>query len=117
MWQKEVSNERIESQGLSDGLLPHIARIAHQITEKSALLKGPKGRFGRLQRQCNRAFSAVAGAALTTQELASWCWPRQWMCRPLKRWQIDNQARAAKSIGARPMERVGVQRVWRLKSD
>jgi hypothetical protein len=77
------------------------------------VLKGPKGRFGYLQKQCNRAFIAL-GIAATTQQLASWCYPRQVMRGPLKRWQIDNQARAAKSIGARPMERVGVQRVWRI---
>jgi hypothetical protein len=35
----------------------------------------------------------------------------------LERWRIDNMARAAKSIGARPAERVGQQRVWRLKAD
>jgi hypothetical protein len=79
-----------------------------------SLLKGPKGRFGRLQRQCDRAF-IVHGGVATTQQLASWCYPREIMWgERLKRWQIDNQARAAKSIGARPMERVGAQRVWRL---
>jgi hypothetical protein len=77
-------------------------------------MKGQKGRFGRLQRQCNRAFIAI-GNALTTQQLASWCYPREIMWgERLKRWQIDNQARAAKSIGARPGERIGRERVWRL---
>jgi hypothetical protein len=81
-------------------------------------LKGPKGRLGRLKRQCNRVFSVYPDGKVTTQILASWCYPRQVMRgEKLKRWQIDNQARAAKSLGAKPMERVGVQRVWRLKSD
>jgi hypothetical protein len=81
------------------------------------LLKGPKGRFGRLQRQCDRAFT-VYGGVVTTRQLASWCYPREMMRdERLRRWQIDNQARAAKSLGARPMERVGRQRVWRLKPD
>jgi len=82
--------------------------------EEMSLLKGPKGRFGRLERQCDRAF-IVHGGVATTQQLASWCYPREMMWgERLKRWQIDNQARAAKSIGARPMERVGAQLLWRL---
>jgi hypothetical protein len=73
-------------------------------------LKAPRGRFGRLQRQCDRAFT-VHGGMLTTQQLAQWCWAS----KKLKRWMIGNQARAAKSLGASPMGRVGVQRVWRLR--
>jgi hypothetical protein len=73
--------------------------------------------LGRLERQVRRAFIA-SGIALTTQILASWCYPRQMMRgERLERWRIDNMARAAKSIGARPAERVGQQRVWRLKAD
>jgi hypothetical protein len=56
----------------------------------------------------------VHGGVLTTQQLASWCYSREIMRdERLRRWQIGNQARAAKSLGARPMERVGAQRVWR----
>jgi hypothetical protein len=81
------------------------------------LLKAPKGRFGRLQRQCDRAFDIYRGTA-TTRQLASWCYPREVMRREkLPRWRIGNMARAAKSLGAKPMERVGVERVWRLKLD
>jgi hypothetical protein len=118
MWQKEVSNERIESQGLSDGLLPH-ATLAHAATENgfAALLKPPNGRLGRLQRGCRRAFTAI-GIEATTQQIALFCYPRQIVRgETLKWWQIKNQARAAKSLGARPAERVGQQRVWRLKAD
>jgi hypothetical protein len=47
-----------------------------------------------------------------------WCYPRQVMRgEKLPRWRIGNMARAAKSIGARPGEQVGRQRVWRLKAD
>jgi len=55
----------------------------------------------------------VYGGTLTTQQLAQWCWAS----KKLKRWMIGNQARAAKSIGARPMERLGAQRVWRAQSN
>jgi hypothetical protein len=79
------------------------------------LLKGPKGRFGRLQRQCDRAFIVYDGE-VTTRQLAEWCYPRLVLRgERLSRWRIDNQARAAKSIGARPAERTGAERVWRLR--
>jgi hypothetical protein len=91
-------------------MLAHTRDIRNGI---EAMLKGPKGRFGPLQRQVRRAFIAT-GNALTTRQLAEWCFPR---IKSPRRWQIDNQARAAKSLGARPAERVGQQRVWRLKAD
>ena len=78
-------------------------------------MKADRRPLGRLQRQCRRAFIAL-GIALTTRELASWCYPRALMRgEKLPRWRIGNMARAAKSIGARPGEQVGRQRIWRLK--
>jgi hypothetical protein len=34
--------------------------------------------------------------------------------RPLKKWEWDNVVRAAKSIGAKKVERCGHEWVWRL---
>jgi hypothetical protein len=92
------------------------ARVANKIGI-AALLNSPHGRLGRLQRRINRAFIAL-GIAATTQQIAMFAYPRE-MARGerLPRWRIRNMARAAKSLGARPAERVGQQRVWRLKAD
>jgi hypothetical protein len=81
------------------------------------LLNSPHGRLGYLQRRINWAFIALGTAAMTRQ-IAVFCYPRE-MTRgeQLPRWRIRNMARAAKSIGARPGERIGRQRVWRLKAD
>jgi hypothetical protein len=43
---------------------PRNAR-GHKTNEERALLTGPKGRFGRLQRQCDRAFIVHGGVATT----------------------------------------------------
>jgi hypothetical protein len=70
-----------------------------------------------LQRRLWRAFIAHNGVA-STRELALWCYPRAILRgERLPGWRIHNQGRAAKSIGARPGEQVGRQRVWRLKAD
>jgi hypothetical protein len=83
---------------------------------KHAVFESRLRPLGRLQRQCRRAFIAL-GIALTTRELASWFYPRALVRgEKLPRWRIGNMARAAKSIGARPGERVGQQRMWRLGS-
>jgi hypothetical protein len=81
----------------------------------TTLLNSSHARLGKLQRRVLRAFIAL-GIAATTRQIAVFCYPRE-MTRGerLPRWRIRNQARAAKSIGARPGERVGQQRVWRLK--
>jgi hypothetical protein len=69
-----------------------------------------------LQKRIVRAFIAL-GIAATTRQIAVFCYPRE-MTRGerLPRWRIRNMARAARSIGARPVKRVGQQWLWRLKT-
>jgi hypothetical protein len=67
---------------------------------------------GRLQRQCLRAFIALGGEAKTS-ELAEWCWPEGNPTRD----QVASLARAARSIGARPVRRVGPEWLWRRLKD
>jgi hypothetical protein len=95
-----------------------VARYAHQTAHAAtengdtALLNSPHGRLGRLQRRINRAFIAL-GIAATTRQIAVFCYPRE-MTRGerLPRWRIRNMARAARSLGARPVKRVGQQWLW-----
>jgi hypothetical protein len=68
-----------------------------------------------LQRQARRAFIVLGGEALTDQ-LAEWCWPRR---RLLERLPIEyrhrkSTARAARSIGAVRVRRVGKEWLWAL---
>jgi hypothetical protein len=83
----------------------------------AALLNSSHARLGKLERRVIRAFIAL-GIAATTRQIAVFCYPRE-MTRGerLPRWRIRNQARAARSIGARPGARIGQQRIWRLGSE
>jgi hypothetical protein len=100
-------------------LAPRPAKPAHVCAHLSkrngfeALLKPPSGRFGRLQRQCYRVFIAHNGAVLT-QQMLRWCYPRG---ENPPRWRYRNMNRAARSLGAHAMERVGAQRMWRIGSN
>jgi hypothetical protein len=79
------------------------------------LLLASRPRWGRLQRQARRAFVALDGEAMTDQ-LGEWCWARRlWLERqPITRAQRLSTARAARSIGAIRIRRVGREWVWRL---
>ena len=75
----------------------------------------PKPRVGRLQRQVLRCFMAC-GSTVRTSDLADWCWAEQRLHgRPITWWQRLSQARAAKSVGAVPVGRDGLQWLWQLK--
>ena len=73
-----------------------------------------RGRYGRLQRQTLRCFMAL-GSTVQTSDLADWCWVQQRLHGlPITRWQRLSTARAAKSVGAVPVRREGMQWVWQL---
>jgi hypothetical protein len=70
-----------------------------------------KPRVGRLQRQVRRCFMAC-GSTVRTSDLHEWCW----FGRPIRRSQRLHVARAAKSVGAVRVGRVGSQWLWELKT-
>jgi hypothetical protein len=67
---------------------------------------------GRLQRRCRRALLVHRGEA-STDQLAEWCWPR---LPALQRKHVLSMARAARSIGAGRVRRVGREWLWRLRN-
>jgi hypothetical protein len=67
-------------------------------------------RWGRLQSRVLYAFIDGDGEA-RSGTIAAYCWDSQ----PTS-WQSRSQRRAARSIGARPVRRVGRQWVWRLQN-
>jgi hypothetical protein len=69
-------------------------------------------RVGGLQRGVQRAMRAYGGEACTSQ-LAEWCWPR---LPTLQRKHVLSMARAARSIGAVRVRRVGRDWLWRLRN-
>src|SRR5260370_1024354 len=81
----------------------------HPMTNKFA----PRGRFGRLQRQVWRAL--IRGPALTA-ELRRWCYPGKILIekRQLTPGEASQVRRAARSIGAKALRRVGWQWRWEL---
>jgi len=68
----------------------------------------PRTRWGRLQSRVLYALLDGSGEA-SGDEIARYCWDG----RPTER-QMYSQRRAAKSIGARPMRRIGRKWVWQL---
>jgi len=68
----------------------------------------PRRCWGRLQSRALYALVDGQGSA-TTREIATYCWDSE----PTPR-QIYSQGRAAKSIGARPVRRIGRVWVWSL---
>jgi hypothetical protein len=74
--------------------------------KKNRVFESNRGR-GWLQRQCAYAFAALTSA--TTAQLIEWARPELVYMerRPLKKWEWDNVVRAAKSIGAKKVERCG----------
>jgi hypothetical protein len=79
------------------------------------LLLASRPRWGRLQRQAQRAFAVHGGEALTS-ELAEWCWARRLLLErlPIMVAQRKSAARAARSIGAVRVRREGREWLWRL---
>jgi hypothetical protein len=79
------------------------------------LLLPSRPRWGRLQRQARRAFIALGGEALTG-ELAEWAWPRRLLLerQPIEYRHRKSTARAARSIGAVRVRRVGREWLWML---
>jgi hypothetical protein len=79
------------------------------------LLLPSKSRWGRLQRQAARAFIALDAEALTS-ELAEWCWARRLLLErlPIEYRHRKSTARAARSIGAVRVRRVGREWLWML---
>jgi hypothetical protein len=67
-------------------------------------------RWGRLQSRVLYALLDGRGEA-TTREMTAYCWDGT--PTPLQRY---SQWRAARSIGARPVRREGLQWIWRLSS-
>jgi hypothetical protein len=74
--------------------------------KKNRVFESNRGR-GWLQRQCAYAFAALTSA--TTGQLIEWARPELVFVarRRLKKWERDNVIRAAKSIGAKKVERGG----------
>jgi hypothetical protein len=70
-------------------------------------------RVGGLQRGVQRAMQAYGGEACTSQ-LAEWCWPR---LPTRERKHVLAMARAARSIGAGRVRRVGREWLWRLRDN
>ena len=69
----------------------------------------PRRCWGRLQSRVLYCLVDAHGAA-TTRAISEYCWDTP----PTPR-QIYSQGRAAKSIGARRVRRVGRQWIWRLE--
>src|SRR5262245_61643506 len=68
----------------------------------------PRARWGRLQSRCWNALCDSGEA--TGEQISAVCWDV-----PPTPLQVHSQGRAAKSIGARPVRRVGRQWIWRLE--
>ena len=82
-------------------------------------LFGQKRRkIGRLQRQAARCFLVTQEAS--SVELGTWCWPRVVLIerRPLTECERSSMNRAARSVGARRIRRLGRNNwIWRLPED
>ena len=82
-------------------------------------LFGQKRRkVGRLQRQAARCFLVTQEAC--SVELGTWCWPRVVLIekRPLTECERSSMNRAARSVGARRVRRLGRNNwIWRLPDD
>jgi hypothetical protein len=82
-------------------------------------LFGQKRRkVGRLQRQAARCFLIAQTA--DNVELGTWCWPPVVLIerRPLREAERSSMCRAARSVGARRVRRVGRNNwIWRLPDD
>jgi hypothetical protein len=73
-----------------------------------------RGRVGRLQRQCSYCF--IENAEADSVELGTWCWPDAVLMeeRPLTESERVSMNRAARSIGAVRVRRIGCNNwVWR----
>ena len=83
----------------------------HRATDKNLeRLNAGFGRWGRLQSGVLYALIDGNGRA-KTRTIALYCWDK-----PPKPYQIHDQGRAAKSIGARPIRREGREWVWGVSS-
>jgi hypothetical protein len=74
---------------------------------------------GRLQLAIMRCFWAADGAPVLTRDIASWCWPMavELEDRRLRLGENTSMNRAARSIGAKKVRRVGRQWLWILPAD
>jgi hypothetical protein len=75
-------------------------------------------KVGRLQRQAARCFLVTVEAS--SVGLGTWCWPSAVLIqkRPLTECERSSMNRAARSVGAQRVRRVGRNNwIWRLPDD
>ena len=87
-------------------------------TQMGYLLGQKQRKVGRLQRQAARCFLVTREA--DTAELGTWCWPRVVLIerRPLTESERSSMNRAARSVGAQRVRRLGRNNwIWRLPDD
>jgi hypothetical protein len=87
-------------------------------TQMGYLFGQKRKKVGRLQRQAARCFLVTREA--NSVELSTWCWPRVVLIekRPLTECERSSMNRAARSVGARRLRRLGRNNwIWRLPDD
>jgi hypothetical protein len=87
-------------------------------TQMGYLLGQKQRKVGRLQRQAARCFLVTREG--DTAELGTWCWPRVVLIerRPLTESERSSMNRAARSVGAQRVRRLGRNNwIWRLPDD
>ena len=85
------------------------------MSQAPSLFGQKRQKVGRLQRQAARCFLVMPEA--DSMELGTWCWPRVVLIekRPLTECERSSMNRAARSVGARQVRRLGRNNwIWRL---